>query len=562
MASQTNGNVTGKTESYEAWKIRSIKFAKEWTHVVLWLATNLIFWLVVYFRYENEPEYHYIRLLAGKSLPFAKACAACLNLNSMLILFPVCRNLISFFRSSVETKACCKRSVRRLLDKNLVFHKTLAYVIILFTLGHINAHYFNFENLFNSRVHPETDIQKTLSFLPYEQPDTWVNPVQNPSETTYGLGVIQQVMQRVAGWTGIFITMALLLMYTSSTEFIRRYYFETFWFTHHLFIIYYGFLIAHGAEGIVRYQTNVEEHNPKKCADYPDSWSTMDDCKNAPMFAGGELKVIQHPSNAFEIRMKKSGFEMLPGQYIFIKCPQLSNFEWHPFTLTSSPNEDFFSVHIRTVGDWTNGLAEACGVGGDDVITPSKLPRVAVDGPFGTASIDIFKYKVGVCVAAGIGVTPFASILKTIWHRLLNNSEDMKLSKVYFFWICPETNAFAWFSELLEVFERDMVEKGYADFLNYNIYLTRGLSFKETKNIYLSENENTDPITGLRQKTHYGRPKWPTIFSEIANENQGIDVGVFFCGPSGLSEILYKNCKLHSEISRDGCRFFYNKENF
>ncbi|XP_033112054.1 cytochrome b-245 heavy chain-like, partial [Anneissia japonica] len=128
MASQTNGNVTRKTESYEAWKIRSIKFAKEWTHV--------------------------------KSLPFAKACAACLNLNSMLILFPVCRNLISFFRSSVETKACCKRSVRRLLDKNLVFHKTLAYVIILFTLGHINAHYFNFENLFNSRVHPETDIQK------------------------------------------------------------------------------------------------------------------------------------------------------------------------------------------------------------------------------------------------------------------------------------------------------------------------------------------------------------------------------------------------------------------
>lgn len=40
---------------------------------------------------------------------------------------------------------------------------------------------------------------------------------------------------------------------------------------------------------------------------------------------------------------------------------------------------------------------------------------MSVDGPFGTASIDIFKYEVGVCVAAGIGVTPFASILKSIW---------------------------------------------------------------------------------------------------------------------------------------------------
>ena len=41
--------------------------------------------------------------------------------------------------------------------------------------------------------------------------------------------------------------------------------------------------------------------------------------------------------------------------------------------------------------------------------------RVAVDGPFGTASIDIFKYQAAICVGAGIGVTPFASILKSIW---------------------------------------------------------------------------------------------------------------------------------------------------
>ena len=40
---------------------------------------------------------------------------------------------------------------------------------------------------------------------------------------------------------------------------------------------------------------------------------------------------------------------------------------------------------------------------------------MAVDGPFGTASIDIFKYEIGLCVGAGIGVTPFASILKSIW---------------------------------------------------------------------------------------------------------------------------------------------------
>ena len=43
------------------------------------------------------------------------------------------------------------------------------------------------------------------------------------------------------------------------------------------------------------------------------------------------------------------------------------------------------------------------------------LYRIAVDGPFGTATEDILSYEVDIFVAAGIGVTPFASVLKHIW---------------------------------------------------------------------------------------------------------------------------------------------------
>jgi len=37
------------------------------------------------------------------------------------------------------------------------------------------------------------------------------------------------------------------------------------------------------------------------------------------------------------------------------------------------------------------------------------LPRVMVDGPFGTASEDFLNYETILLVGAGIGVTPFAS---------------------------------------------------------------------------------------------------------------------------------------------------------
>ena len=50
----------------------------------------------------------------------------------------------------------------------------------------------------------------------------------------------------IAGLTGVIITIALVLMVTSAMEFIRRSYFEVFWYTHHIFIIYFVGLGIHG----------------------------------------------------------------------------------------------------------------------------------------------------------------------------------------------------------------------------------------------------------------------------------------------------------------------------
>lgn len=94
----------------------------------------------------------------------------------------------------------------------------------------------------------------------------------------------------------------------------------------------------------------------------------------------------------------------------------------------SAPEEDYISVHIRVVGDFTSELAKAVGcdfdskaakdasvAGGKVVGTATNppinrvLPRVMIDGPFGSASEDFLKYETVLLVGAGIGVTPFAS---------------------------------------------------------------------------------------------------------------------------------------------------------
>lgn len=51
--------------------------------------------------------------------------------------------------------------------------------------------------------------------------------------------------------------------------------------------------------------------------------------------------------------------------------------------------------------------------------------------------------------------------------------EHLLCPQIYFYWLCPETEAFEWFADLLQSLEGQMTEKGMTDFLSYNIYLTR-----------------------------------------------------------------------------------------
>ena len=83
--------------------------------------------------------------------------------------------------------------------------------------------------------------------------------------------------------------------------------------------------------------------------------------------------------------------------------------------------------------------------------------RIAIDGPFGTASEDVFSHEVGLLVGAGIGVTPFASILKSIFYRKEGGDKSLCLEKVYFYWLCPSMHSFEWFRDLLINIERQLV---------------------------------------------------------------------------------------------------------
>lgn len=217
---------------------------------------------------------------------------------------------------------------------------------------------------------------------------TYLNPIRSDQNDQ-----ILTLFQLFGGWTGTIIISALFIIVTSAQEPIRRSFFELFWITHHVFVFFYIFLIIHGVGRQIRGQDNLDEHDPKNCSSTPETWGEPGGCV-LPTFSGSApgtwkwvagpvliyfleralrvvhslnpahiSKVIVHPSRVVELQMKKSRFSLRGnrnevGEYIFLNCSAISFFEWHPFTLTSAPEEDFLSVHIRVAGDWTGEMAK------------------------------------------------------------------------------------------------------------------------------------------------------------------------------------------------------------
>jgi NADPH oxidase len=134
--------------------------------------------------------------------------------------------------------------------------------------------------------------------------------------------------------------------------------------------------------------------------------------------------------------MQKAGFKYVPGQWVFFQMPEVSRFQWHPFTISSAPDDPYISIHVRQVGDFTRAVgtrlgatpqlmatlnkpsdlkADDCGEFHDITTIKSRdLPIVRIDGPYGSPAQDVFQCEVAILIGAGIGVTPFSSILKNI----------------------------------------------------------------------------------------------------------------------------------------------------
>ncbi len=269
-------------------------------------------------------------------------------------------------------------------------------------------------------------------------------------------------------------------------------------------------------------------------------------------------------SGVIELRFRRPrAFQYNAGQYVRIAIPQITSFQFHPFSLSSAPHEEYVTLHIRPLGNWTKKLQALAGKG------DPKEVQLLMEGPYGSLSVDLThpRYGMVLCVSGGIGVTHCRSIARSLIHDHIQKSRY--LEQLRFVWTMREPELL----EDLPPFEKNVRDGtvGFDDDVPYSafddystdtesvnsgtyplktptvrgeVYLTSSQKGEKTD----SENSSFDQH---RIVVHEGqRPDLSQIVKKmkVEAERKGIThIAAFACGPRPLTDALREICRKESK---------------
>ncbi|KAL3622150.1 hypothetical protein CASFOL_033561 [Castilleja foliolosa] len=220
----------------------------------------------------------------------------------------------------------------------------------------------------------------------------------------------------VSNVAGELSLVAGLALWATTFPTIRRKFFELFFYTHHLYILFVLFFVFHVGISF----TSIT---------LPAFFLFMIDRYLRFLQSRRHVRLLSArllSSPTLELNFSKTkDMSYTPTSIMFINIPSLSKLQWHPFTISSSSNleSDKLSVIIKADGSWTNKLYQL-------LSSPLSLDRldVSIEGPYGPASTDFLRHDILVMICGGSGITPFISIIRELIYT--NNTLNRETPQI------------------------------------------------------------------------------------------------------------------------------------
>ncbi|CAK5158798.1 unnamed protein product, partial [Aphanomyces euteiches] len=188
---------------------------------------------------------------------------------------------------------------------------------------------------------------------------------------------------------GIWAMLAMFIMGMTSLPIVRRKYYNVFYYTHFLFIPAAFFSVLHWSNMMYWFYTTMVLYLVNR------------------MFSSASItapvsveRAVAMPAQVVELTLHcATGYT--PGDVVWIKVPALSNTQWHPFSVASTPvhTPGLLTVYIKCLGKWSNNLYHYIRQCEKDNVDPI----VYMDGGYTPAPAIPAKHSDVVFVGGGIG---------------------------------------------------------------------------------------------------------------------------------------------------------------
>uniref|UniRef100_A0A1J3D3L0 ferric-chelate reductase (NADH) n=1 Tax=Noccaea caerulescens TaxID=107243 RepID=A0A1J3D3L0_NOCCA len=229
----------------------------------------------------------------------------------------------------------------------------------------------------------------------------------------------------ISNLAGEIALLAGLAMWATTYPPIRRRFFEVFFYTHYLYIVFMLFFVLHVGISF-------------SFIAFPGFYIFMVDRFLRFLQSRDNIRLLSArilPSNTIELTFSKNPrLVYSPTSIMFVNIPSVSNLQWHPFTITSSSKlePEKLSVVIKSEGKWSTKLYQT-------LSSSDQIDRLAVsvEGPYGPASTDFLRHEALVMVSGGSGITPFISVIRD----LIATSQNQKYKIPKITLICAFKNS-------------------------------------------------------------------------------------------------------------------------
>ena len=175
------------------------------------------------YHYSVESEQGGLRRIAGYGVTIARGAASGMMWTYSILLITMSRNFITFLRDTPINYYVP-------LDSYIAFHKIVVVTALLFTFIHLIGHGFNFYHI-NTQTY--TDLSCIFREVYYS--------------TDYLPSFFYWLFLTMTGFSSFLLTLITIVIFIFATQYARRHTFQSFWFTHHWYVLFYIFMFLHGS---------------------------------------------------------------------------------------------------------------------------------------------------------------------------------------------------------------------------------------------------------------------------------------------------------------------------